>query len=129
MSLLSRRDMLAGLGALAFSTGLPQSAGATGDTPTLIVILLRGGMDGLSALMPVGEADFFRLRPGVIAETSRPLLDGLFSLHPNSRWFPGSLMTPGNWQSSRAWRRPIVDARIATLSKRSMAVLEKPATI
>jgi uncharacterized protein (DUF1501 family) len=83
MSLLSRRDMLAGLGALAFSPGLARNAGASVDTPTLIVILLRGGMDGLSALVPVGEADFFRYRPDVVSETSRPLLDGLFSLHPN----------------------------------------------
>ena len=45
----------------------------------LVVIILRGAMDGLDVVQPTGDADFHRLRPGA-ADASLPL-DGFYSLH------------------------------------------------
>jgi uncharacterized protein (DUF1501 family) len=44
-------------------------------------------MDGISALMPVDEPDLLHLRPGLITETSQPLLDSHFLLHPRLAGF------------------------------------------
>ncbi|MGR3365894.1 DUF1501 domain-containing protein [Sagittula sp.] len=53
----------------------------------LVVIILRGGMDGLGVLQPWGDPEFATLRPGM--EALRPgnrggaqNLDGFFALHP-----------------------------------------------
>ncbi len=50
----------------------------------LVVIILRGGMDGLDVLQPYGAAEFAGLRPGARIDTPNgPLdLDGFFALHP-----------------------------------------------
>ncbi len=68
----------------------PRSDGPMGDT--LVSIFLRGGVDGLSLVVPYGDDDYYRLRPtlalarpgdrrsGVV---DRALdLDGFFGLHP-----------------------------------------------
>lgn len=47
----------------------------------LVVIILRGAMDGLDVLRPVGDPAYAALRPGFGAEGSLPL-DGFFALHP-----------------------------------------------
>ncbi len=84
---LSRRQALLGLTA-AWSLG--RTSLALADAPTekrLVVVLLRGAMDGLAAVVPYGDPDLVRLRPGLIpAEPGQPngLLDmgGFFGLHP-----------------------------------------------
>jgi len=50
----------------------------------LVVIILRGGMDGLDAIRPLGDAAFSTLRPDLrLNETDRGMdLDGFFALHP-----------------------------------------------
>ncbi len=55
----------------------------------LVCIFQRGGMDGLNALVPMGDRDYYQLRPTLaIAETkngdnnSAINLDGFFGLHP-----------------------------------------------
>ena len=57
-------------------------AAAPWDT-RVVVIILRGGMDGLDALRPYGDPDFAALRPGLAAARD-PALDlaGGFGLHP-----------------------------------------------
>ena len=86
---LSRRGLLKGLGVAAAAAALPATslraayaAGYTGDV--LVVLSLRGGMDGLSLVAPVGDPDYARLRPtiGVTAATGIPTGDRLFALHP-----------------------------------------------
>ena len=84
---LSRRAMLTGSGAL-FAWGFaPKFAhAASGRDPRLITIILRGAMDGLSAVAPLGDPDYASLR-GAIALTkdgANPALplDGFFALHP-----------------------------------------------
>jgi uncharacterized protein (DUF1501 family) len=47
----------------------------------LVVIILRGAMDGLDVLRPLGDPAYGALRPGFGAEGSLPL-DGFFALHP-----------------------------------------------
>jgi uncharacterized protein (DUF1501 family) len=46
----------------------------------LVVVVLRGAMDGLDVLQPRGDADFARLRPTLSASPALPL-DGIFHLH------------------------------------------------
>ncbi len=49
-----------------------------------VMVVLRGGMDGLQAVPAVGDADFAPAR-GVLAQFTQPVLplDGTFALHPN----------------------------------------------
>ena len=88
---LCRRDLFklagaAGLAAAAPRYGFAQSSAAR-STDTLVVVYLRGGMDGLNAVVPHGDADYYRLRP--VVSVPRPGLaggaidlDGFFGLHP-----------------------------------------------
>jgi uncharacterized protein (DUF1501 family) len=91
---MNRRDFLQAL-ALGTSGLIPigQSAWAAAgsDTPgnqrKLIVILLRGAVDGLNVVVPYADANYYRLRPTIAI--SRPGqdngaidLDGYFGLHP-----------------------------------------------
>jgi uncharacterized protein (DUF1501 family) len=93
---VSRRGVLAGAGglggALAASGMFASSAeattslafadaGYTGDT--LVVLSFRGGFDGLSAVPPVGDAEYYTARPNIAVPQSRGLpLGGRFALHP-----------------------------------------------
>lgn len=47
----------------------------------LVVIILRGGMDGLDVVRPLGDPDLARARPGLLAKESLDL-NGFYSLHP-----------------------------------------------
>jgi len=50
---ITRRRFLAGSGALAASAALPQIVFAnTGGTSRLVVVILRGALDGLAAVPP-----------------------------------------------------------------------------
>lgn len=59
-----------------------RQAGGPGDV--LVCIFLRGGMDGLSAVVPLGEgANYFDNRPTLaVPERDAVDLDGFFGLHP-----------------------------------------------
>jgi uncharacterized protein (DUF1501 family) len=89
---MKRRDFL---NAMAAGAGLvlPVSRNAwaaTGDNPTgrkLVVVMLRGAVDGLNVVAPVGDQNYLRLRPtiGLAApgtEGGAINLDGYFGLHP-----------------------------------------------
>ncbi|GIE31349.1 hypothetical protein Ait01nite_043940 [Actinoplanes italicus] len=73
---------LAGLAGEALSTNLAFAAGTyTGDT--LVVLSLRGGFDGLSAFAPIGDAGYYRARPGIAVPKAKVIAgDGMFGLHP-----------------------------------------------
>jgi uncharacterized protein (DUF1501 family) len=77
---LPRRRLLAGVGALAAWAYVPRLAAAPGRDPRLLVVVLRGGLDGLSAVQPVGDPAFQALR-GEDAGQAVPL-DGFFALNP-----------------------------------------------
>lgn len=48
----------------------------------LVVIILRGGMDGLDVVRPVGDPAYAALRPGLAIGDAPIDLDGFFALHP-----------------------------------------------
>lgn len=81
---LSRRRFLIASGASATLALWPRTAawGAPGGAdPRLLVVLLRGGLDGLHALPPLDDPDAARLRAALLPDA--PLaLDGSFGLHP-----------------------------------------------
>jgi uncharacterized protein (DUF1501 family) len=93
---MKRRDFLNTL-ALGAGIVLPLGANAwaataagTNDSPTrkkLVVVMLRGAVDGLNVVAPVGDENYLRLRPsiGLAApgmENGALDLDGYFGLHP-----------------------------------------------
>ena len=57
------------------------AAETTGDT--LIVLSLRGGFDGLSAVIPHGDPDYYKARPTIgVPKTKVIGGDAMFGLHP-----------------------------------------------
>jgi uncharacterized protein (DUF1501 family) len=85
--LLSRRQILAGAGtSLALWAYRPRALAATSKDPRLLTIVLRGAVDGLAVVAPVGDPDLQRLR-GALAlpasgEGAGLPLDGFFALNP-----------------------------------------------
>lgn len=86
----TRRRLLAGLGGLGVAslgnqlvTTRVAFGAAPPEAPTLVVVFLRGGMDGLSVVVPRGEPALAAARPR-IAVPERALLPGddRFGLHP-----------------------------------------------
>jgi uncharacterized protein (DUF1501 family) len=84
-----RRRFLAGAGALAASAALPGVLFAnTGGTSRLVVVILRGALDGLAAVPPYGDPDYAPLHrelaiaaPGAI--DGALTLNNTFGLHPS----------------------------------------------
>ena len=78
---LRRQMMGAALGAVS---SLSFAAGASGSTKRFVFVVLRGGMDGLSAVPAVGDPEFAAARGPLAQFGSAPLaLDSSFALHPN----------------------------------------------
>ncbi|MEU4215916.1 DUF1501 domain-containing protein [Actinoplanes sp. NPDC026623] len=73
---------LAGLTGDLLSTQLAFAAGRySGDV--LVVLSLRGGFDGLSAIVPAGDPAYYAARPGIAVPKSRLIGgDSRFGLHP-----------------------------------------------
>ncbi|WP_299044345.1 DUF1501 domain-containing protein [uncultured Tateyamaria sp.] len=86
---ISRRDFLARSGVIGCSLAAsplltPVSfASAPWDT-RLVVIILRGGMDGLDVVQPYGDPGFAGLRGSLALDPSEEAydLDGYFAMHP-----------------------------------------------
>jgi len=85
---MQRRGFLLGAGALAASAAIPEVLFAhTGGSSRLVVVILRGALDGLAAVPPYGDPDYATLhRELAIAApggTDGALaLDNTFGLHP-----------------------------------------------
>ena len=85
----SRRHFLLGAGALAASAALPDVLFAhTGGSARLVVVILRGALDGLSAVPPYADPHYAGLhRELAIAAPGTAdgalVLDGTFGLHPS----------------------------------------------
>jgi uncharacterized protein (DUF1501 family) len=84
--LSSRREALIGAGALFAWTQMPKLARAEGRDPRLLVIVLRGALDGLGAVAPVGDPDWTSLRGdrALVLDGKTPALplDSFFALNP-----------------------------------------------
>ena len=89
---MQRRDFIHSM-ALGASLVLPvgRSAwAATGDAPTkqkLVVVMLRGAVDGMNVVAPVGDPNYAILRPTIgLAKPGQEGgaldLDGYFGMHP-----------------------------------------------
>ncbi|HEV7359053.1 MAG TPA: DUF1501 domain-containing protein [Steroidobacteraceae bacterium] len=85
----SRRRFLLGAGALAASAAIPQALFAhTGGSSRLVVVILRGALDGLAAVPPYGDPAYVGLhRELAIAAPGGPegalALNDTFGLHPS----------------------------------------------
>lgn len=82
----TRRQFLLGSGTLFAWAHLPRAALAEGRDPRLLVIVLRGALDGLAAVPPVGDPDWTRLRGDramtLDGEIAALPLDDLFAINP-----------------------------------------------
>src|SRR5271155_5918699 len=58
----SRRALLLASGTLFAWAHLPKLAHAEGRDPRMLTIILRGALDGLATVMPVGDPDWVKLR-------------------------------------------------------------------
>lgn len=85
--LQTRRSFLARAGFIGCSLAAsplltPVSFAAAPWDTRLVVIILRGGMDGLDVVRPVGDPAFAGLRPKLNDAAPALPLDGYFALHP-----------------------------------------------
>jgi uncharacterized protein (DUF1501 family) len=82
----SRRKLLLASGVLFAWAYLPRIALAEGRDPRFLVVVLRGALDGLATIAPVGDPDWLPLRgnDALTLEGSNPALplDGFFALNP-----------------------------------------------
>lgn len=83
---LSRRRFLAALGGATLLTLWPgRVPAATGAQTRLLVVLLRGALDGLHLLPPYADPAYARAR-GALAVADPLRLDGSFGLHPTLKF-------------------------------------------
>jgi uncharacterized protein (DUF1501 family) len=83
----SRRALLLAGASFAAWAYLPRFAGAAdGRDPRLIAIILRGALDGLATVAPVGDPDYAGLHGSIALTLDGPHpalpLDSFFALHP-----------------------------------------------
>jgi uncharacterized protein (DUF1501 family) len=83
----SRRALLLGGASFAAWAYLPKFArAADGRDPRLIVVILRGALDGLATVAPVGDPDYAGLHGAIALTPDGPhaavMLDSFFALHP-----------------------------------------------
>jgi len=103
MNPLTRRRFLLGSGALAVSAAIPNALFAyTGGSSRLVVVIMRGALDGLAAAPPYADPDYASLHrelaiaaPG--AADGALKLDNTFGLHPSlaflhERYLGGELL-------------------------------------
>src|ERR1700681_3899679 len=82
----SRRELMLASGVLFAWSYLPKAARAEGRDPRFLVVILRGALDGLATVAPVGDPDWIRLRGDkaltLAGATAALPLDGFFALNP-----------------------------------------------
>jgi uncharacterized protein (DUF1501 family) len=83
----TRRALLLGGASFAAWAYLPKFArAADGRDPRLIVVILRGALDGLATVAPIGDPDYAGLHGPIALTSSGPhaavMLDSFFALHP-----------------------------------------------
>ena len=110
----SRREALLGAGALFAWSQMPRLARAEGRDPRMLVIVLRGALDGLGAVAPVGDPDWIGLRG------DRALvLDGKTPALPLDRFFALNPAMPNLHRLYKAQQAAIVHATATPYRERS----------
>jgi len=73
-----------GLGVPMLSARAAYASTPTWDGPILLILSLRGGFDGLSAIAPIGDPDYAIKRPSIAVPALTALATGdrMFGLHP-----------------------------------------------
>ncbi len=110
----SRRQLLLASGTLFAWAYLPKVALAEGRDPRLLVIVLRGALDGLAAVAPVGDPDWVGLR-GDQALT----LDGKPPALPLDSFFALNAAMPNLHRLYRSGAATIVHAAATPYRERS----------
>ena len=87
LPMTSRRGLLLGGASFAAWAYLPKFArAADGRDPRFVVVILRGALDGLATVAPVGDPDYAGLHGSIAlaADGAHPaiMLDSFFALHP-----------------------------------------------
>ena len=86
--MLNRRELMQRLGMAALLSGAPGLALCRADTDArLVLVVLRGAVDGLAIAAPYGDGKYRRLRGELALEAPGEAgnllpLDGMFGLHP-----------------------------------------------
>lgn len=107
---LTRRRFIGTAAAITALTLWPRASRAVPAADTrLLVVLLRGGLDGLHALLPVGDPHYASLR-GALAPRNPLALNSDFALHPSlefshvlferKQWLPVVAVAPPYRQRS-----------------------------
>jgi uncharacterized protein (DUF1501 family) len=110
----SRRELLLGSGALFAWAYLPRVALAEGRDPRLLVIVLRGALDGLATVAPVGDSDWVRLRGDKALR-----LDGVAPALPLNSFFALNPAMPNLHRLYQANQASIVHAVATPYRERS----------
>ena len=102
---VGRRNILKAGAASLFLAGMPITGFAKGKPPgSISVIILEGGMDGLSTIPPIGDPDLMRMRKTISPEGYLPLND-FFGLHPSLKFY-AQLMARGHASAVHATAFP-----------------------
>lgn len=71
--LLSRRATLGITAGLFSAAYMPRMASAASSDPRLLVVVLRGGMDGINAVVPLGDPAYASMRGGIAIRRSETI--------------------------------------------------------
>ena len=108
----SRREVLITGGALFASAFVPRMSFAAARDPRLVVVILRGALDGLSAVPPLGDRSYASMRQDLALSASGDMpalrLNDFFSLHPKLTGF-SSLYAAGDLTVVHAVASPYRD--------------------
>jgi uncharacterized protein (DUF1501 family) len=110
----SRRSLLLASGTLFAWAHLPKLALAEGRDPRMLTIILRGALDGLGVVAPVGDPDWVKLR-GERAMT----LDGKVPALPLDSFFALNPAMPNLYRLYQAKQAAIVHATATAYRERS----------
>ena len=98
-------------------SGRPRTAPATGNN-VLVVLSLRGGIDGLGVVVPHGDPGYYAARPTIaVPRTPSSPPDALFGLHPG--------LQPLEWAVHRRGARRGARRRAAVPNRSHFSAMEE----
>src|SRR4029079_4760492 len=111
---IARRELLLASGVLFAWAHLPKVARAEGRDPRMLVIVLRGALDGLAAVAPVGDPDWGKLRGDKALA-----LDGRTRALPLASFFALNPAMPNLHRLYKAGQATVVHATATPYRERS----------